>query len=251
MKFEQITDDNVYFETGESCSGGLKSSLEVMGLQEQKTFILPITKGPVFLLLKKLVPDCTCLLHIGCSEDNRSPSFEHTIKYRNKEHELLKFSYRRTVYLGICWKYDWFHDNNNNRDLNALAKSLSDPEEYFEEITFFLSVKDFKDKDFIRRAGLRMSFRDNQLYSIKDLGEIQETFRNRIKGFDGSILDLTNGPLKSEKDQHLNDLDSEEWNEMLKNHGINVHEFIEKTYNLFQDTTPQFEERMRMREPLF
>ncbi|MFA5432228.1 MAG: hypothetical protein WC319_05075 [Candidatus Paceibacterota bacterium] len=246
MKFHEIN-----FEIGKSCSAGLNSAIEAMGWKDQDTFCLPIKNGPVFNLMEKIIPNCTCLLHIGCSEDNRAPSFEHRIRHRNSEHEVIEFSYRRVVYLRSCWRNDWFRDNNKNRDLIILSKALSDPREYLEEISLFLTIKPCDDENFMQRVGLIIFFRDNQLYQIKDLDYVQEIFKSTIKGFHGSIIDLENGPLKQKKGQFLNDLNHKEWEEILKKCNLSIDDFIIKIYRLFQETIPQFKEKMKMRESLF
>jgi hypothetical protein len=242
--------DLIEFEISDSCSGGLNCSLVSRGWQNQKVFSLPIKKGSVFLFLEKLIPDCVCLFHIGCSSDSRSPSFEHTIKYGDV-HESMIFSYQRILYPGVFWDNDWFHDSNGDRNLEATAQALSNSKNYYELIRFSWDGRDDEIKELVLVTTLELSFRNNRLYSIRGLNDIQEnSSQKKIKGFKGSLLDLDGGPLKSERGKFSNDLNSRDWIKILKKNGIEVDDFIKEIYNLFQNSAPQFGEKRKAREPL-
>ncbi|MFA5086306.1 MAG: hypothetical protein WC468_01765 [Candidatus Paceibacterota bacterium] len=243
--------DLIKFEISDSCSGGLNCSLMSRGWQNQEFFNLPIKKGPVFLFLEKLIPDCVCLFHIGCSSDSRSPSFEHTIKYGDIRHRSMIFSYQRILYPGVFWDNDWFHDLKGNRNLEATAQALSNPKNYYELIKFSWDCTDDEIKELVLVVTLELSFRNNQLYSIRGFNDIQEKiFQEKINGFKGSLLDLNEGPLKSKRNIFLNDLNARDWIKIFNKNGIKVNDLIKEIYNLFQASAPQFGEQRKTREPL-
>jgi len=247
----KMKENSINFEVSDSCSGGLNCSLKSKGWLNQKSFSLSIEKGPIFLLLEELIPDCVCLFHIGCSDDNRPPSFEHTIKYGDVRQEQLVFSYKRVLYPELCWKNDWFHDADRNRNLEDTAKAMSNPKNYSERITLFWSGSDGKYENFGRTISLELWFKNNRLYGIRGLNDIQDDlFKNNINGFKGSLLDLNEGPLKDEGNRFLNDLDTREWIGIFPKNKIKVNDFVKEIYRLFQSSAPRFGKRMKTREPL-
>lgn len=243
--------NEISFEISDSCSGGLHCAIESRKWQNQKIFSLSIKKEEIFLFLEKLIPDCICLFHIGCSDDNRPPSFEYTLKYGDIRQELLIFSYERILFPGICWKYDWFHDSDGNRNLEDTARALSNPKNYFEKISLSWSGEDDECEGLGVSLNLELCFRNNRLYGIRGLNEIQGSFKNKIKGFNGSLLDLNEGPLKTEKDRFLSDLHARDWVKIFQKNGIIINDFVKEIYNLFQSSAPQFGKKMKIREPLF
>jgi len=241
--------ERIEFEISDSCSSGLMSSLAARGLHEQKSFALNIEKGPILLFLETIIPNLVCLFHIGCSSDMRPPSFEYTLKYGDIRHELFIFSYQRTIYPGFFGSQNWFHDCNELRDLEAVARALSNPENYLEKISLSYSGEG-DDRGLCQTIRLDLHFENNQLISMRGLDEVH-LLRKILKGFDKSLLDIEEGPLKIDKDIFLNDLSAKEWDKMFRKKGLTVYDFVKEIYDIFQSSAPSFGQKRKVREALF
>jgi hypothetical protein len=161
----------------------------------------------------------------------------------------MAFSYERTLYPEIPWDNHWFHDLNGRRDLEKTAEALSDPANYYEEIILFCNSR--------HRGGIMVGknitlrFKKNLLHDIRGLGEAQDNdFKDKLIGFKGSLLDLTDGPLKNSRDIFLNEANPSEWKKIFQKNGTTADDLIKTMIVLFQASAPQFGERMRIREPL-
>lgn len=219
---------------------------------EQTRFDLVIEKGQVVHFLEKLIPDFVCLFHIGCSTDSRPPSFEYTIKYGDLRVSRLVFSYRRTLLPGVFFKNNWFHDCTETRDLEAVADALSDPQNYSEEITLSYRGKDENYDGLGRTTSLRLLFKNNLLHRIIGFDEIQENFfKNNIKGFEESLLDLNCGRLKNEKNNCIHITGTKKWSYLFQRNEVDIYDLIKEIYNLFQSSAPQIGKRMATRKALF
>ena len=224
----------IEFEISDRCSTALGHIILLRGWQKMKSFTLPIAKGPVFLFIEKLVPNCVCLFHVGCSSDSRSPNFE----YRRKVGDIYKdgeirFYYERSLELNVFRENNWFHDENGIRDLEATALALSNPKKYTEEIGFAWTGSH---EEFGRNAEINLYFKNHQLERITGLDEdTEEIFRAKIKSFEKSLFNLRHGFSKGRKTKN------EEPEELFKQEGVGVEDFIEELYQLFQSSMADFE----------
>lgn len=241
--------EGIEFEISNSCSSGLMHSLIERKEHEQKSFILAIEKGPLFRLLEEMIPNPVCLFHIGCSSDSRPPSFEYTLKYVNKRQEVLIFSYNRTIYPGIFFRNDFFHNSNGSRNLDAVARSLSNPGDYCEEISLICSMADEKNEDFGTSENIGVIFERNKFVGIRGL-ENRHHFRKVLIGFDDGLLDVENRLMKTNKAVRFNSISAKQWNKLFKKNGLTVNDFIREMYNLFQISAPKFGELKKPREAL-
>ncbi|MFA5169645.1 MAG: hypothetical protein WC386_01265 [Candidatus Paceibacterota bacterium] len=213
--------DKINFEISDSCSSGLMQSLQARRWHDQKSFSLEIEKGTLFTFLETLIPDMECLLHIGCSADIRPPSFEYTLKHGDIRKKILTFSYKRTLQPRVFFEKDLLHDCNGLRDLESVARELSNLQNCTEEITLFCSGK--KDGTLSQNFGLEIIFKSNRalIIGLRDIPKIEEVLG-------GSI---TIGKSKSNDREAICDLAKE-------------------MYLLYQHAAPEFGERRPVRKKL-
>ncbi|MCX6764891.1 MAG: hypothetical protein NTU58_04300 [Candidatus Nealsonbacteria bacterium] len=230
----------IEFEISDRCSSALANIIQSRGWQEKKSFTLSIKKGPILLFIEKLVPNCVCFFHVGCSSDSRPPNFEYRRKVENVcEDSEIKFYYERWLELNVFWKNHWFHDKNGMRDLEATALALSDPKEYTEEIGFAWTGSY---EGCGRNAEINLHFKNHQLEIIRGLDEDnEEIFRTKIKSFKKSLFDFENGPLKNKKLRNQKQEEFQEQEELFKQEGKSAEDLVKELYQLFQSSIVDFE----------
>lgn len=234
----------IEFEISESCSAGLMESIRARKLQGQDRFTLMIKKGPIVVLLEKMIPEFVCLFHIGCSADGRPPSFEYTEKYGDTKGKKMVFSYRRNLSMGLFVRNEHFRDTKGTRDLEALALALSDPGNYDEHIIFSYSGPDGK---MGRSVYFELIIKNHCLHTIRGFKDAPKDFcRKNIRGFEGSILDANRGPLAKSASM----VGVKKWEALFLEKGFGLGTVIEDIYDLFQTAAPSIGKKMPTRKPL-
>ncbi|HDL74957.1 MAG TPA: hypothetical protein ENH06_01050 [bacterium] len=197
---------------------------------------LSIKKGPIFNYIEKLVRDSMCLFDVYYSINDRSPSFFEYNMITGDFHQGgdISFYYRRSLKRSVFWKNKFFESHNKQKDLKAIALTLSDSKNYTEKVGFLCSDVQ---EHLVVTAKIYLYFENNQLKTIIGLNDydFEEIFREKIKGFRKSLFDFKEGPLKDQK------IENEEYETAFKNKGISSKDLIKELYMLFKNSVKDFE----------
>ncbi len=124
-------------------SAGLQESLRDLGVLDPKTnqprqnyFDLEIAETPLVVCLNEFF-DLTPQFHIGCSLDERPPSFSFLASSGSYETREGKFhlSYTRHLKWDVFACGDFLRNDQGHRDLHATASAFNDRKNYVEGIS--------------------------------------------------------------------------------------------------------------------
>ncbi len=146
-------------------SDALRDSLQDIGIIDPKTyklnqeyFDLQIMEGPLLGCLSKFFY-LKGNFHVGCTADERPPSFGFGIGIGSSDTREGSFAlgYTRILKLSTFFKNRSFRNANGNRDLEELAKAYNNIENYEEKIgiswTGWTGWVDWSSSDEPRRVG--------------------------------------------------------------------------------------------------
>jgi len=218
-----------FINSSEYCSGGLRALLEQRGTSDGK-FELPIEEGPIFNIVRSLT-NAPCILHIGCSTDERNPSFVIRERRGWLGANLFEFRFERMIPTDVVHNNNWFHDNNRQRNLDQMAAALNAWKQCEETVRFVCSTHE---RNMGSTANVVLFFSQGRLQKIWDLDRLQtEPFSSKLVGFNGSILE--NLALKIEQESKATDryLEPEDWNRILIQQNLTISDLIKQFYQLF------------------
>lgn len=171
------------------------------GWQNQRIFSLPTRRGPFLSLLMDLIPNLLCEFHVGCVLDQRPPNFGYQGLKKEVGENKLTFYYWRDLTSQVFAANKWFHDAQGLRDLEAVAVAMSDPQNYEEVIGFAWQRPDGK---FSLCSQIKLHFEKETWIRMENLEVLQKPFfRSLPSGLEGSIFNLTEGPLSSKREKLL------------------------------------------------
>jgi hypothetical protein len=159
-------------------SGGLYGALYAIGIEAQKvkTFNLNINEGPVVNYLSTLNIEFTKTFHIGCSFDNRAPSFNYNAEKKDGK-DRLWLVYERSL---ISLNDDIFpKDIHGERDLEKIVAMFSDNKHYVETITL---GREINNNGMCYNPRLELNFSENKLYKLGSSSNFKEVSKQEYKG---------------------------------------------------------------------